>query len=143
MFEQPLEALKTWIKEQNEPETNRLDVIIDAADLIPAVQALLTTKWGYLSAITGLDRAPKVNELEVLYHFCEKAAVLTLRVRLPRDTPAVQSLCEILPGARLYEQEVREMFGIEMIGLAANGYLFLPDDWQEGVYPLRRDATIG
>ena len=143
MFEQPLEILKSWIKEQNEPEANRLDVIIEAADLIPAAQALCDSKWGYLSAITGLDRGLQLDELEVLYHFCEREAVLTLRVRLPRDNPSVQTVCEVYPGARLYEQEVREMFGIEMVGLVAATHLFLPDDWQEGVYPLRRDATIG
>ena len=40
------------------PEPNRLDLIIDQLDLTAAVEALIDAKWGYLSAITGLDLGP-------------------------------------------------------------------------------------
>ncbi len=120
------------------PEPNRLDVTLDAADLTPAVQSLAGAGWGYLAAITGLDLGAEEAALEVLYHLCEGAAVLTLRVRLPYLAPAVASVHPTYPYAGFYERELREMFGIDVDGTPDTTHLFLPDDWPEGVYPLRK-----
>jgi hypothetical protein len=49
------ELLTDWNKEASHPEPNRLDVVVTVDDLRPAVTALHGAKWGYLSAITGLD----------------------------------------------------------------------------------------
>jgi Ni,Fe-hydrogenase III component G len=138
MFEQPLGLIASWVKTQNEPEPNRVDVAIDAADLVAAVRELTRVGWGYLAAITGLDLGPAVGEIEVLYHFCEGEAILTLRVRVPRDIAEVPSVLGVTAAAWLYEQELREMLGVKIAGLPDSGYLFLPDDWREGDYPLRK-----
>lgn len=138
MVEQPLGLIASWVKAQNEPEANRVDVGIDPADLVSVVRALTGAGWGYLAAITGLDLGPAAGEIEVLYHFCEGEAILTLRVRVPRDTAEVPSLLGVTAAAWLYEQELREMFGVKITGLPDTGYLFLPDDWREGDYPLRK-----
>jgi len=122
------------------PEPNRLDATLKSTDdLIPIVVALRVKRLGYLSAITGLDLGVEAGELEVLYHFCAAAAVITLRVRLPREAPVVPSLSEIIPSAEAFERELREMFGVEISGLKTPEKLYLPDDWPEGVYPLRKD----
>lgn len=138
MVEQPLGLIASWVKAQNEPEANRVDVVIDPADLVSVVRTLTGAGWGYLAAITGLDLGPAAGEIEVLYHFCEGEAILTLRVRVPRDTAEVPSLLGVTAAAWLYEQELREMFGVKIAGLPDTGYLFLPDDWREGDYPLRK-----
>jgi Ni,Fe-hydrogenase III component G len=101
------------------------------------------TGWGYLAGITGLDPGVEAGAMEVLYHFCEGAAVVTLRVRTPRENASVPTICEIIPSATFYERELREMLGVEVEGLADSEYLFLPDDWAKGVYPLRKDAAPG
>ncbi len=48
--------LTPWTKSTATPEPNRLDVTLTVSNLIPAVTALLEARWGYLAAITGLDR---------------------------------------------------------------------------------------
>jgi len=121
------------------PEPNRLDVKLRPDELIPAVAKLHAAHWGYLAGITGLDRAKDGGELEVLYHFCHGAAVLTLRVAVPRAAPAVPSLCAVIASAGLLERELSEMLGITITGLANTDHLFLPDDWPAGVYPLRKE----
>jgi len=60
-------------------------------------------------------------------------------LRLPREAPVVPSLSEIIPSAEAFERELREMFGVEISGLKTPERLYLPDDWPEGVYPLRKD----
>jgi Ni,Fe-hydrogenase III component G len=129
-----------WATEVSHPRPDRLDVKVNAInELIPIIVGLRVKRLGYLSAIVGLDLGPQVNEIEVLYQFCPESAVITLRVRLPRTNPSLPSLCDIIPSAEVFERELREMFGIEITGLRTIEHLYLPDDWPDGVYPLRQD----
>ncbi len=137
------EVLIPWTDATNEPEPNRLDVMLEASNLVAAVQALLVeAHWGYLSAITGVDLGAEAGEIEVLYHFCSGAYVLTLRVRTPRDNPSVPSLYSVLPSVSFYERELMEMFGITVAGTPNTDRLILPEDWPDGVYPLRKDFSL-
>lgn len=124
-----------------EPAVHRVDAYLDAGRLLPAVKSLHDARWGYLSAITGLDDV-KANEIEVLYHFCNRAAVATLRVRIPRDKASIPSICSIKAGATFFERELSEMFGIEVLGTPNTDRLFLPDEWPPDIYPLRKDFIV-
>ncbi len=129
-----------WEYEIVEPEANRLDIHLkDAGDLVDAAAALLARRLGYLAAITGIDLGPEAGELEALYHFCEAAAVVTLRLRLPRAKPVVATLTGIIPGAEPFERELREMFGVTVEGLRAPDHLYLPEDWPDETFPQLKD----
>lgn len=134
--------LQNWIIEQATPEPERLDIWLAATNLPAAVNALHSAGWGYLSAITGVDLGVEAGRLEALYHFCYGAAVTTLRVRLSRDEPNIPSICDIIPSASFFERELMEMLGITVDGTPNTDHLFLPDDWPEGVYPLRKDFNM-
>ena len=108
-------------------------------DLVPMAGALLTGHMGWLSSVTGLDPGIEAGYLEVLYHFSAGGAVITLRVRTPRQSPSVPTLSDMIPSAEVFERELHEMFGIEVVGLRNASRLYLPDDWPDGVYPLRKD----
>jgi Ni,Fe-hydrogenase III component G len=132
------------------PAPNRLDAALLPAQLPAAVAALTDARWGYLSAITGLDLpagAPKAGEpagessVEALYHFCEGDAVATLRVTVPYGAATIPSICHLIPSATLYERELGEMFGVTVAGTPDPNHLLLPDDWPAGVYPLRKSFT--
>ncbi len=124
------------------PEPNRLDVALTTVDdLIPIVVGLRVIRLGYLAAITGLDLGPDEGDLEILYHFCTAAAVITLRIRVPRQNASVPSLTEIIPSAEAFERELSEMFGVEVVGLRNKMRLYLPDDLPEDVFPLRKDVS--
>jgi len=119
-------------------------------NLLSAVRTLVDENWGYLTAIVGLDRpAPQALEgqpqeeggIEVQYVFASGAAVVTLRVILPYSKAVVPTISGLLPPAMLYEWELEEMLGVEVIGLRMTGHLILADDWPEGVYPLRKSFT--
>lgn len=121
-------------------DNNRLDVYLKSyGDLVTAVAGLRVKRLGYLAAITGLDPGVDERDLEVLYHFCTGEAIINLRLRLPKSKPRVHSLTEIIPSAEPYERELREMFGVEIERLRNPDHLYLPDDWEEGNYPLRKD----
>jgi Ni,Fe-hydrogenase III component G len=135
-------CLIRWADQMSAPEAHRLDVILPAGDLLAAAQALADVRWGMLSAITASDLGIEADAFELLYHFCEKAAVVTLRINIPREAAAVDSVCALYPSASFFERELMEMLGVDVIGTPNRDRLFLPDDWPEGVYPLRKDFQI-
>jgi len=148
LFDTVVGNLQAWTLKTAAPETNRLDVYIDPASLPPAVQTIIKARWGYFSAITGLDQPPSgegensvEGRIELLYHFCQGPAVLTLRTSVPYSHPLLDSICGLLPSATLYERELIEMFGVVLEGTTSTEKLLLPDDWPDGVYPLRKSFT--
>ena len=121
------------------PEADRLDFYLtDSKNVIVAAAGLRVKHLGYLSAITGIDQGIDQEMLEVLYHFCTNFVTITLRVNIPKALPNINTLTEIIPGAEPFERELSEMFGIKVVGLRNMGLLYLPDDWSEGFYPLRK-----
>lgn len=131
-------TLAHLIQDRQNPEPEQLDVILSVDQLIPAVTLLREAWWGYLAAITGLDETAAANQFTVLYHFVNGPATLTLRVAVPCTQAVVPSLCGIIPAASFYERELQEMFGITVANTPNSDYLFLPDEWPKGVYPLRK-----
>jgi Ni,Fe-hydrogenase III component G len=140
------DLLAAWSQDRSDPEPHRLDVVLDRADLVAAVQRLQDERWGYLAAITGVDLGVDdetgAGVIEVLYHFCAGAAVLTLRVRVPHDDASVPTVCPVIPSASFYERELMEMLGVTVRETPNPDRLFLPDDWPDGVYPLRKDFSM-
>jgi NADH:ubiquinone oxidoreductase subunit C len=139
--------LRPWAVDFNYPEENRMDAIITPEHLKMAVRTLVHERWGYFAALTGLDIPPLPGEpnaaghIEGLYHFCDEAAVLTLRVRVSYSNPVLDSICEIIPSATLYEREFIEMFGVTIRNTPSTAPLLLADDWPAGVYPMRKSFT--
>ena len=138
------ELLKKWTVDVQKPFENRVDITIKAENFLPVIKTLLDAHWGYLSAITGVDRPAEEGDdgaVEVLYHIAEDAAILTLRVSLPYKNPVIDSVCGLIPSATLYERELIEMFGVTINNTPNTEHLLLPDGWPEGVYPLRKSFT--
>jgi ech hydrogenase subunit E len=140
-LKEAVEVLAPWTKTTNTPEDGRVDVMLDGENLLAAVEALHKAPWGHLTAITGLDLGAGTGEMEVLYHFRRRAAVVGLRLQTRRDSASVPSICDIIPSASFFERELGEMFGVKVVRTPHPGKLFLPDDWPEGVYPLRKDFS--
>lgn len=89
----------------------------------------------------GGAAGPMEDKLEALYHFTEGPVVATLRVTVPYADPRIPSICPIVPTATLYERELQEMFGFVIEETPVPDRLVLPDDWPDGVYPLRKSFT--
>jgi NADH-quinone oxidoreductase subunit D len=135
--------LAPWKKETAQPETNRLDVSIAANQLRQAVSALHNARWGYLSAITGTDLGAAAGQMEALYHFCNGAAITTLKIQLPRtDSAILPTIEDIIPPATFFERELHEMLGFKFKAAKSNERLFISDDWPEDVFPLRQDFSL-
>lgn len=137
------EKLQRFDIEWANPEESRLDASLACDVLLDVVQILKEMNVFYLAAMTGLDTGTDENSMEVLYHFCDRHYVVTLRAKLEKTQPELASICSVFPYASPLERETGEMFGINFINAPDTSRLFLPDDWDEGVYPLRKDANFG
>jgi Ni,Fe-hydrogenase III component G len=93
------------------------------------------------SGVSAAKAGPMEDKLEALYHFAEGPVVATLRVTVPYTDARLPTICPLVPTATLYERELQEMFGIVVEGTPVPDRLVLPDDWPEGVYPLRKSFT--
>lgn len=124
------------------PDPQRMDVYLSNPFQLPeAVKRILEDGGWHLSAITGMD-LPQTDEFEggteLLYHFCKGPIVVTLRIRVTYGDPVAPTVCDQIPSATLYEREAMEMFGVSFEGTPNRARLLLPDDWPDGVYPMRK-----
>ena len=95
----------------------------------------------HISAISGLDCK---DYIELIYHVWSLSfkVELSIRVKLPRDNPRIETISDIVPGAVLYEREVYDLLGVIFEGHPELRHLVLPEDWPEGTYPLRKDVPL-
>jgi Ni,Fe-hydrogenase III component G len=148
-FANPFELLASIQAKSNSlPVSTRLSIEIPVEHLIDVIITIHEADSGYLIAITGLDPGEENGYLWVLYHLAQGANVITLKVILERENPVIPSITSILPAARIFEQELGEMLGVVIVDPvsklpAYHNYLFLPDDWPDGIYPLRKDFESG
>jgi|WetSurMetagenome_2_1015567.scaffolds.fasta_scaffold265805_1 Ni,Fe-hydrogenase III component G len=143
--------LAPYTTEFKRPEADRLDAYVTIEQFKPAMTALLKDHWGYVAAITGLDQpAPAAAEgtepgeghIEGLYHISQGAAIVTVRVSVPYSNPVIPTICDLNAAATLAEREFIELFGVVCEGTPNTDKLVLPDDWPDGVYPLRKSFTV-
>ena len=104
-------------------------------------EALFKELEGKLSTISAVEHA---SFLELVYHFTLPEGILVnVKVELSKERPEVPSLTPLMAGASFIEREVKDLFGVEFQGHPDPRRLILPDDWPEGVYPLRRSYKAG
>ena len=65
---------------------------------------------------------------------------VSVTVKVPKGDLSMPSLFDLLPGSEYSEREIREMFGVDFVGLPNKALVFLPEDWNEQIKPWRRDS---
>lgn len=131
------ESLKDKVLAITNPAPRRIFLKVAVENLLEAVNWLKKDLgFTHLSTISGVDLG---QSFEILYHFANNYCSFTVRTEIPRDNPQLPSICELIPGAILYERELQDMFGITVQNIPDPRPLVLPDDWPVGNYPLRKD----
>jgi NADH-quinone oxidoreductase subunit C len=115
---------------------------IPASDIVRVCHALQhdpSTYFDSLSCVTGIDNGPEANTMEVVYNLYSIPFHhhLMIKVLLPRERPAIDSVSGVWKTAEWHEREIFDMFGIEVKNHPDLRRILMPADW-EG-YPLRKD----
>jgi NADH:ubiquinone oxidoreductase subunit C len=95
----------------------------------------------HITTISGTDLG---DSIELIYNLSplNRRILVNVKVKVSRDNPHIPSVVSLLPGAVLYEREVHDLLGVVFDGHPSLERLILPDDWPEGVYPLRKDYKV-
>ncbi len=117
---------------------NNIFVAIRPADVPDCVRILWDGMRGRWGVITGVD---VVDGIELLYHFIfdSRHVVVTLKTKVPKPFPEIESVTPICPAAEWIEREVYDLLGVTFRNHPKPKRLILADDWPDGVYPLRKD----
>ena len=95
------------------------------------VQFLIEETNGRLVAISANDEG--IQGFDLVYHFDfthqEKALLLSVKVRLPRKKPVIQSITDVAWSANWAERELMDLMGIKFEGHPDPRKLFLPYAW--------------
>lgn len=135
------EQLQSWIPTATFDATGEwLQVELDVAtwkEVAPPLKADSSLQFDYLFCLTCVDWK---THLTMVYHLDSTVHrhCLVVKVKLPNEKPAVDTVSRIWLTAEFHEREVYEMFGVDFIGHPDLRLLILPDGW-EGKHPLRKD----
>jgi NADH-quinone oxidoreductase subunit C len=115
---------------------------IHAADLVTVcceLQQNESTYFDMLSCITGIDNGKDANTMEIAYNLYSVPYNLHLmiKVTLPRESAAIDSLSSLWKTADWQEREVFDMYGILFNNHPDLRRILMPADW-EG-HPLKKD----
>jgi len=99
--------------------------------------------FDFMCSVHGVDYFPDEPRLGVHYELLDmdKADRLTVKLRVPTDNPAVESVTGDWPTANHQEREVFDMFGVVFTGHPNLRRILMPEDY-EG-FPQRRDFPVG
>ena len=80
------------------------------------------------------------HNFEMLYHmaFDKLNLFVTLKALIPKAESEIESVADIVEGARWIEFETNELLGINFKGNPRTKRFLLADDWPDGVFPLRK-----
>jgi ech hydrogenase subunit D len=108
--------------------------VTDTQDLISRLREL-ASKGGRLSAITGVDLGERID---VIYSVDVAYTLYNVRIEIDLEGEHV-SVNDIFANAWMPENELSEMFGVKIKGVAGR-LLLAPED--EGKAPLRKATRI-
>jgi NADH-quinone oxidoreductase subunit C len=92
--------------------------------------------FDYLFCLTCVDWK---THLTMVYHMSSTKHnhTLVVKVKLDREKPEIDTVCDLWRTAEFHEREVYELFGVIFLNHPDLRKLILPDDWVG--FPLRKD----
>jgi len=137
--EQTIEKLRQnypgEILEIKEVGLHEIFATVPADYIVAFCKFLVEQGWWHLTTMTGQDMG---ETIQILYHFNgDEPPCVTALADVPKDDPKIASITPEIPAATMYEREINDLLGVVFEGHPRPGRLVLPDDWPEGVYPLR------
>ncbi|ABL77593.1 hydrogenase large subunit [Thermofilum pendens] len=130
------------------PYPDQLYLYVERTKLPEVCSYVYYELGGFLSTMAGSDerslhgayRLYYVFSIEEGYEDGKKPWVVVVTNIPPHDTK-FSSVTPKIPAASWYEREVRDLLGLVPENHPDPRRLVLPDDWPEGVHPLRKEFT--
>lgn len=143
VIERAKAKLGDGLVEARAPRAKFVELRVRPQSLLEAARFLKEVGFNHPLSVAGTDY-PDSGEVEVVYHVSSLSdkLVAALKTRVPRASPSVPSLRGVWLGVHFHERETWEMLGINFEGHPELKRFLLQEDWEEGVYPLRKDFKL-
>jgi len=115
---------------------------VEKGKLKDTVKLLAGLQYPHIAIIAGNDTG---ESIELIYLFSIyygekfKEISVNIKVTLDRKNPSIDSITDLIPGAQITEREMKEMLGVEFVGLPNMHNIFLPEDFPKNVFPFRKN----
>jgi len=122
---------------------NQATLSVEPASIRAVLAHLREKGYRFLASLHGVDYYPQEPRLGVVYELLDMSRVdrIAVKLRVPSDSPEVESVTEDWPTANHQEREVYDMFGVVFRGHPDLRRILMPEDY-EG-HPQRRDFPVG
>jgi NADH-quinone oxidoreductase subunit C len=121
-------------------KTGHVFLTVDKKDIEGCVLYLKEFEgYGHLTLMSAVDWIEK-DQFELVYHlhnFSDKTD-LSVKTFIGRKEPSMVSINKLWAGAKVYEREIREMFGIDFPGCPRVNEPFALEGWR-GIPPMRKE----
>ncbi|HKV55863.1 MAG TPA: NADH-quinone oxidoreductase subunit C [Candidatus Binataceae bacterium] len=113
--------------------------VVDPAAIVDVCRALrddAETAMDCLSNETGVDYKDRIEVVYHLYSYKHHHGCV-LKLKLPRENPAVDTVEGVWRAANWMEREIFDLLGVTFEGHSDMRRILMPEDWPG--YPLRKD----
>ncbi len=96
------------------------------------IKLIASLHYPHISIIAGEDTGENVvltYLLSIYYGEQAKEICLNIKIKLDIKEPTISTITDIIPGAQTTEREIKEMFGVNFVGLPDMHNIFLPEDF--------------
>lgn len=131
------------ILEEEWSTDDQVTLTIKTNMLPEVVEWLYYENNGWLSVLFGNDERALNGHYAVYYVLSMEGDIkswVVIKALVDANTLEYPSVTPRVPAAVWGEREVRDMYGLIPVGLPDERRLVLPDDWPDGLYPLRKDS---
>lgn len=120
-------------------DKNQIAFEIEKLEVHRLLTVLKSAGWKQLSYLSGIDW-PEENKFEVVYIVFnwDKPVYIQVRTKIDREKPVMESILPIFEGAKYYEREAHEFFGIAFPGNPDYEKQLILENWDD-IPPLRKD----
>lgn len=127
----------------NKTEMIHIWMTVDRSVYHDVVKHLLTLdEYAHFAVSSGYDiedRIEIINHFSIYFGKKGEEISINFTVPLPKSDPTMDSICDMIPGALISEQEKQEMLGIKVKNIPKDMRVFISDDFPEDMYPWRKD----
>ena len=123
------------------PHSDTLHFVVGKSAMRDVADALFNQLHARFLVSIGTDKRPVSGDFSILHVFSldREHLYVLLESKIPENDPRIDSITPVVPGADWAEREFQDAVGVRAEGHPDPRRLLLPDDWPEGLYPLRRD----
>ena len=117
----------------------QVSFVLKQADVLQALVTLRNAGWIQMSYLSAVDW-PDENKIEIVYILMnwERPVHVQIRSKIDRNDPVMPTIIHIYPGAKYYERECHEFFGVKFPGNPDYQKQLILEMWDD-MPPLRKD----